>query len=69
MDKTKRGRLESAGWKVGGVAEFLELPPEDALLIDIRARLAAALTLRRSKRKLTQAELAQGLPVVRRGNP
>jgi transcriptional regulator with XRE-family HTH domain len=40
------------------VQDFLDLSPEEALLIDIRARLAVALAERRQQRKLTQAELA-----------
>src|SRR5262245_654346 len=59
MDREKRNRLQAAGWKVGTVAEFLDLSPTEALLIDIRARLAAALTERRTQRRLTQAELAR----------
>lgn len=59
MDRDKRSRLEAQGWKVGTVQEFLDLSPQEALLIDIRARLAAALAERRSRQELTQAELAQ----------
>jgi ribosome-binding protein aMBF1 (putative translation factor) len=59
MDRSKRSRLEAQGWKVGTVQEFLDLSPQEALLIDIRARLAAALAARRSKQELTQAELAR----------
>lgn len=61
MNRDKRSRLQAAGWKVGSAQEFLELPHEEALLIDIRARLSAALAARRKKRKLTQAELAERL--------
>jgi len=32
MDKSKRELLEAKGWKVGTVAEFLELTPEEAAL-------------------------------------
>lgn len=59
MDPNKRRRLEAQGWKAGTVQDFLDLSPEEALLIDIRARLAVALAARRQKRKLTQAELAR----------
>ena len=48
MDKAKQKRLEAAGWKVGTVQDFLDLSPEESLLIDIRARLALALSERRS---------------------
>jgi hypothetical protein len=32
MKKAKRARLEAKGWKVGAVAEFLELTPEESAL-------------------------------------
>ena len=59
MDRDKRERLAAHGWKAGTVQDFLDLSPEEALLIDIRARLAVALAERRQQRKLTQAELAR----------
>lgn len=59
MDKAKQKRLEAAGWKVGTVQDFLDLSPEEALLIDIRARLALVLSERRKAQSLTQAELAR----------
>ncbi|HMU40637.1 MAG TPA: XRE family transcriptional regulator [Pseudomonadota bacterium] len=59
MDKAKQKRLEAAGWKVGTVQDFLDLSSEDSLLIDIRARLALALSERRKAQSLTQAELAR----------
>jgi hypothetical protein len=43
MERTKKKRLQSRGWKVGTAADFLDLAPEEALLIDIKARLAVAL--------------------------
>ncbi len=59
MDKAKQKRLEAAGWKVGTVQDFLDLSPEESLLIDIRARLALVLSERRKAQSLTQAELAR----------
>ena len=59
MNRDKRRRLEAAGWKVGRGKDFLALPPEEALLIDLRARLALTLVALRGKRKLTQAQLAE----------
>ena len=61
MEREKKERLQSRGWKVGTVADFLELSPEEAQLIDIKARLAVALGQLRQKRKLTQTALAQRL--------
>lgn len=62
MDREKCNRRQAAGWKFGTVAEFLDLPPTEALFIDIRARLAAALIARRAGNKLTQAALARRIP-------
>jgi hypothetical protein len=58
MDKAKRERLEAEGWKVGSVAEFLELTPEEVALIEIKLALSRSLRERREK-QMTQAELAK----------
>ncbi len=58
MDKTKRERLEANGWKVGTVADFLELTPEEAALVEIKLALSRLLRQRRQER-MTQAELAE----------
>ncbi|MDZ8235726.1 MAG: hypothetical protein RMZ69_00885 [Nostoc sp. ChiQUE01a] len=39
MNETKRKRLQEKSWKVGTVAEFLELTPESATLIEIKLAL------------------------------
>lgn len=58
MKKAKREQLEASGWKVGTVAEFLELTPEEAALIEIKLALSRRLRERRMKR-MTQAQLAE----------
>jgi DNA-binding XRE family transcriptional regulator len=58
MKKAKRERLEAKGWKVGTVAEFLGLTPEESALIGIKLALARHLRERRQKR-MTQAQLAK----------
>jgi Helix-turn-helix domain len=58
MKKAKRERLEAKGWKVGTVAEFLGLTPEESTLIEIKLALARRLRERRQKR-MTQAQLAE----------
>jgi len=58
MKKAKRERLEAKGWKVGTVAEFLGLTPEESALIEIKLALARRLRERRQKR-MTQAQLAE----------
>ncbi|MDZ8187772.1 MAG: helix-turn-helix transcriptional regulator [Nostoc sp. ChiSLP02] len=60
MDEAKRKRLEEKGWKVATVAEFLELTPEEATLIEIKLALSRNLKERRQK-LMTQAELAEKL--------
>lgn len=58
MDASKQKRLEEQGWKVGTVAEFLELTPEETALVEIKLALSRSLRQRREK-QMTQAELAE----------
>ncbi len=58
MDRLKKRRLEAKGWKIGTVAEFLELTPEENALIEIKLALSRDLKARRQK-FMTQVELAQ----------
>ncbi|NMF60517.1 helix-turn-helix domain-containing protein [Pseudanabaena yagii] len=57
MDLDKRERLESKGWKVGSVSDFLELTPEESVLVEIKLALSQSLKERRQK-LMTQSELA-----------
>jgi DNA-binding XRE family transcriptional regulator len=58
MDLVKKKRLEDKGWQVGSASEFLELSPEESILIEIK--LALSYNLKERRRKLmTQAELAE----------
>lgn len=41
--KAKRSRLEANGWKVGTVAEFLDLAPEESALIETKLALSRRL--------------------------
>ena len=59
MRKDKKARLERAGWKVGEVKEFLGLSDVEAALVEFKLALSRGLRQRRTKRKLTQAELAR----------
>lgn len=61
MRKAKRKRLERAGWKVGSVADFLGLTPEEATFVELHLSLSEALRARRTDLGLTQAELAERL--------
>ncbi|MFN3982116.1 MAG: helix-turn-helix domain-containing protein [Caldilinea sp.] len=58
MDATKQAQLEAQGWKVGSVDEFLELTPEESMLIEIKLALASSLRQRR-RSQMTQAQLAR----------
>lgn len=59
MDLQKRKRLEKAGWRVGSVAEFLDLSKADAAFIEVKLALSQALADERERLKLTQVQTAK----------
>jgi predicted XRE-type DNA-binding protein len=59
MDKRKNKELESKGYKVGTVEEFLGLSKEESEYIELKLALSDALAKRRKKSNLTQAQLAK----------
>ncbi len=59
MKQDKKTRLERAGWKVGTVREFLNLSDLDSALVELKLALSRGLREKRTKRKLTQAQLAR----------
>ncbi len=59
MKASKRKKLESAGWKVGSAAEFLELTDTEAMLVNMKLALATQLKSLRQNKNLTQQELAK----------
>jgi hypothetical protein len=59
MDEEKRKRLESKGFKVGTVAEFLGLTPEEEIAVEIHAALARLL---RDVRAETASEREDNAP-------
>ncbi|GJQ22143.1 MAG: hypothetical protein HBSIN02_24980 [Bacteroidia bacterium] len=61
MNKAKRKRLESKGWKVGTVQDFLKLSDEEAAYVEIKLTLAKNIQKRRRALRLTQTELAKRL--------
>lgn len=61
MNTAKRKRLEAAGWRVGTIAEYLNLSPEESAYIEIRVRLSEALKQRRNRRGISQKTLAEAL--------
>jgi predicted XRE-type DNA-binding protein len=58
MKESKRRKLESRGWRVGDAVEFLQLTPEEAAIVEIRAALSTQLKRRRVA-TMTQDQLAQ----------
>ncbi len=61
MDKGKKAKLAKKGWKVGTVAEFLDLSAEESAYIEMKLALSAKLKERRRRKKLTQAQLATAI--------
>ena len=59
MDSIKRQKLEAAGWKVGTVAELLELTPEEEAIVEIRVALSKSLKKMRQQEQLSQQKLAE----------
>ena len=59
MQDSKRKKLESAGWKVGSVDEFLGLTPEESAYVEMKLALSHTLRKRRLHNKLSQNELAK----------
>jgi len=59
MDKAKRKRLESAGWKVGNAAEFLRLTSVEAELVEMKLALSSRLRKAREQHHLSQNDLAE----------
>ena len=59
MNATKKKKLESAGFRVGSVQEFLGLSDEETTLIDLKVRLVRMLRPTRERARVTQDELAQ----------
>ena len=61
MKKSKRAKLDAAGWAVGSVQEFLGLSDAEAALIEMKLSLSRSLRDRRQRRGLSQVELAKRL--------
>ena len=61
MKKSKQARLANHGWRLGDAAEFLDLSPEEAALVDTKLALSGSIRERRTKQGLSQADLAKRL--------
>ncbi|MDJ0798663.1 MAG: hypothetical protein QNJ51_17895 [Calothrix sp. MO_167.B12] len=49
MDQQTQGKLEAKGWKVGTFSDFLELSPEEAILVEMKLALSRSLKERRQQ--------------------
>jgi hypothetical protein len=61
MKNRKRIQLEAHGWRVGNVAVFLDLTPEEAAFVETKLALSRSLRDRRTAKGLSQTELARRL--------
>ena len=61
MERSKRNRLEAAGWRVGSAEAFLGLSAAEATLVEMKLALSAKLREARRQRHLTQTALAKRL--------
>ena len=59
MNKSKRERLESKGWKFGSAAEFVGLSPEEGAFLDIKVNLVISLRRMRGQHGWTQVQVAR----------
>jgi ribosome-binding protein aMBF1 (putative translation factor) len=59
MKRSKRKRLEAAGWRIGTTAAFLQLDDIEAQLVEIKLSLSEELRKTRQRRQWTQTELAE----------
>ena len=59
MKDSKRKQLERAGFKIGGVQEFLRLSDEEMALIELKIRLIDLLKAARKSNRLSQNALAK----------
>jgi ribosome-binding protein aMBF1 (putative translation factor) len=59
MKRSKRERLEAAGWRVGTAAEFLGLTKEEEAFVEMKLALADGVRRRRQAKRLTQLQLAE----------
>src|SRR5688500_16005743 len=59
MERSKRKRLERAGWRVGSTADFLGLTAAEEALVEMKLTLGSRLRKARERSNLTQTALAK----------
>jgi DNA-binding XRE family transcriptional regulator len=57
----REGELAKKGWKVGTVAELLDLSAEESAYIEMKISLSEKLKEWRRRKRLTQAQLAKAI--------
>ena len=58
MEPKKQTRLESAGWQIGGISDFLDLTPEEVAFVEMKVSLARYARRLRTESRMTQTETA-----------
>jgi DNA-binding XRE family transcriptional regulator len=61
VKNSKKKKLQAAGWRVGTVAEFLDLSPEEAAYVELKLALADYLKALRARNRWTQTQVAKRL--------
>ncbi len=59
MNKAKKKKIESKGWKFGDAKDFLKLSDEEVAYVELKLALCQNLKQRRKANRLTQAQLAK----------
>ena len=59
MKASKRSKLQNSGWRVSDTADFLNLSAEENAYINMKIALCAKLKDERTKKKLSQLQLAE----------
>lgn len=61
MKDSKKKKLQSAGWRIGTPAKFLDLSPEEATYVELKLALADYLKALRTQSGWTQTQVARKL--------
>ena len=59
MEKSKKERLKAAGWRIGGVREFLGISAAETDFVELKVALSGFLREVRVRRGWTQARVAK----------
>ena len=59
MDKAKKNKIESNGWKVGDIDQFLGLDAAEMAIVEMKMALAKTLIEKRKQSKISQINMAK----------